>query len=450
MDVLAQFEIKNIFKNVVGAINKAAASSDSLETFRKKANSIMAEAASENNLPPAMVERMVHHYNTAASTQALRENVTDFATLDPSEIVQGYGNYLPKAASAQKIKTAHSFNEVDVESADLSEMLYEGFGDRDDTPVVIHRIVKSASLEPAPEDPLEVLFQNPELLSEFVNEHTGRYSSALVKAASICRTMDPEDCEKFLQDSIDFHSDKLPVIDYMAGIFKRAGKLKVAATLPATSADRDRHMPSYSGLRDLLQEASVSYEILESVRHKQASWNNQQTQNPPKQNKGGQGSSGGKSGSSPIYVPNYFNFNPPVQPETKKPEPSREAGSRPPSGGGFPLAPRIFDSLLEGSPAPTYDKDMAEIETEISFRKILEDEVIRDHDPYDAQQAFNRFMSHAPSLARDPGVATIAVRAMLNYQGIDPATAQMYAQAEAARRGILQGRLEFKSQDGRS
>src|SRR5690606_16717101 len=91
-----------------------------------------------------------------------------------------------------------------------------------------------------------------------------------------------------------------------------------------------------------------------------------------------------------------------------------------------------------------YDRTMDAAMSQAVLLNLLNDEVLSEADPDAVIDAYNTLRSAMPEQSKDPALARVAVRQMIQYDGIDPQTLKMFSESEMAGRKVRNDTMRYE------
>ena len=402
--------------------------------------------AHAHNMPTALVETLGQLFNTAKTVAHFEKSAnrgSDFPLLDVPQLVAKYLEVSP--VKSAKIKGESAYDQFACGSDSLPDF-FQHLGcpvhlvkeDITETPV------KQAS-QPAPtrmsyQDETHAR-KNLESLEQARFEFTEDLRSHLTKLAHTIRHSDVA-FEQFEQDALALHGDSIKeALDHTARFCNtKYFQVKRAATADANPA-RLIHDPI--GIMAQLEQVKFDMQKIATVEAAIGE-QKQEVEHKAKRNFTKE-----RGGDTPLEPTSEQPPKPVAGPAKSAP-----AGERPsyfkPIAGAATSASEPFRNLpamhqgLEQFLGKGFNKDQQQVDSDFADAKhmsvlqqlMMNDEVLAEADPQKVVSLFNTLRQTSPSIASDPNIAGVALRSMIQHDGISPFDVKALAETEGAKQKV--------------
>jgi len=420
----------------------------------------LVDYASDNDLPAAVLEKMANMINRSKTVHFFNslpvgdERMNSYPLVDPASVVSKY-----RETTLKKSAALSGFSDLAIgERASTSE---EG----EDGEVTVVQSIRSFEIdEDNPDDAIpQADWDALTKLAADGRDVESRLAEAPLPVLEEARFNAALDYDELLQsmlvkvasdDGPCMHKLGVDVLDFFAGdldvwtaFSKKASHKGVRHTQPKQGIGSNRLLRKNGGItQDFARLAHLKRRVqaLDGFINKNAVWN-------PGSGGGGGGGTGTKEEKKTDFQQKFphAETDPPEEKDVEailgmygfneegreSPRPSAPSGGAP--AGPSPLMTYLQQALgaagPEPDPAVAVEKGMGRSETESTMFDLLNDPVLSEYDPHDVADAYNTFLRASPSLARDPMVARVTVRQMMQMEGLDPMSVEQYARAHKSR-----------------
>lgn len=405
--------------------------------------------ANEKNLEPALVQALGQLYNTAKTLAFMEKSANRGATfplLDVDGMIVKYLDVRPKQASKNlNVKSESAYDQFGCDGPGLPDFFKDipGLKVELETTYEEHQ-QKSASSKLREQLAIEDDYRlTCDQLDQAKAEFQEDARELLQKMAHAIRR-DQIDFEKFEQDAILLYGPAIKSATDLLAHHCQSRHVKVARVTGPVANRLVMDSPLLKDLgvvNDCLFKIAAS-DTMQEEATKDYTAAQSENQPPPRVSKHEKGMDEVSSGPLPFRKP-----KPPEPPE--KPKSKGNASTRPAPdakerggngigdfiGGVSKLHSGFGDWLGTGK-----NTDQQHVDSELTNAKHLAmlqnllttDEVLADADPERVVSLFETFRRSSPSLATDPNVVRVALRSMIQHDGVSPFDVKGLLDTEAA------------------